>query len=52
MKRIEIERAIDALNIADKKMYDNETVTIRVYNEISDYIDIARSVLTRALATL
>ena len=52
MKRNEIERAINALELADKKLFDDKSVTIRVYNEVSDYIGIAKDILTRARAQL
>lgn len=43
----ELKTALEALEIADKKLYESDGCSIRLYNEVSDYIGIAKDILTR-----
>lgn len=43
----ELKTALEAIEIADKKLYESEECSVRLYNEVSDYIGIAKDLLTR-----
>ena len=42
-----LKAALKALEIADKKLYESDECSVRLYNEVSDYIGIAKDILTR-----
>lgn len=43
----ELKKALEALEIADTKLYESDGCSIRLYNEVSDYIGIAKDILAR-----
>jgi len=47
MNNEEIKKALEALEIADKKLYKSEECSLCLYNEVSDYIKVAKDILTR-----
>ena len=47
MNNEELKKALEALEIADKKLYESNGCSVRLYNEVSDYIGIAKDILTR-----
>lgn len=47
MNKEELKRALEALELADKKLYESDACSVRLYNEVSDYIGIAKDILKR-----
>lgn len=43
----ELKAALEAIEIADKKLYESAECSVRLYNEVSDYIGIAKDILQR-----
>lgn len=49
MNKEELKTALKALELADKKLYESDGCSVRLYNEVSDYIGIAKDILTREM---
>lgn len=41
----ELKKALEALEIADTKLFESSECSVRLYNEVSDYIGIAMEIL-------
>lgn len=45
MNKEELKKALEALEIADTKLYESNECSVRLYNEVSDYMGIAIEIL-------
>lgn len=45
----ELKAALEAIELADKKLYDSDECSVCLYNEVSAYIGIAKDILTRTI---
>ena len=51
MNKEELKKALEALEIADTKLYESNECSVRLYNEVSDYMGIAIEILLGSLST-
>lgn len=45
MNKEELKKALEALEIADTKLFESSECSARLYNEVSDYMGIAIEIL-------
>ena len=45
MDNEELKKALEALEIADTKLFESSECSVRLYNEVSDYMGIAIEIL-------
>ena len=45
MNNEELKKALEALEIADTKLFESSECSVRLYNEVSDYMGIAIEIL-------
>ena len=51
MNKEELKKALEALEIADTKLYESNECSVRLYDEVSDYMGIAIEILLGSLST-
>lgn len=50
MNKEELKKALEALEIADAKLYESNECSVSLYNEVSDYMGIAIEILLGSLS--